>query len=239
MKVKVTCPSCGRVTELDPQKIPPKPVTFGCPGCKTKVPVDGAAIHRGEAPAPAPAPVVAPPAAAPPAAVAQVAVHAPTRDPDDEFDLIAHLEMPEGTELPSGLAFADDLATLGRLQEVLAPYGCELRPCAEGAREIRAIASVNLPEMIVYVANALPAPPVPAMEPLLGLEPHDRRRTFFLVVADNVKTMDGNSAFFHGVDLLVSKQDLARADRVLYSALEFRRTLCGPFLDALAEVEGA
>ena len=159
-------------------------------------------------------------------------------DAGDEFDLIQHLEIPAGVALPSGLLIGDDAAAAAELRRVLGPHSCQLKSCAS-AREARAIASVTLPELVVWVAGAITAPPLRALEPLLTLEPGERRRTFVMVVADNVKTMDGNAAFFYGVDLFVARKDLARVDRVLFSALEFRRTLGGPFLDAMAAVDGA
>ena len=115
MNVKVSCPSCGRVTELDAAKIPPKPVTFGCPGCKTKVPIDGSKIHEAEpVAAAAVTPPVDPAPPEPPAPSPESASPEPAPAPqpapsmDEEFDLLEHLEIPEDAVLPSGLLISDD-----------------------------------------------------------------------------------------------------------------------------------
>ncbi len=259
MKITVTCPSCSKVIQLDAAKIPAKPVTFGCPTCKGKVPIDGSKIPRGEPAAKSPAPAVpsAPPATpltpltpVTPVTPAPVRSQAPqsqaapqsrevhqSDDADDEFDLIDHFEIPADTTLPSGLVISEDDAIAHLLQEVLKPFGSVLRQCS-GAKEAMAISAINLPMLIVYVAKTLTPPPFAPMAPLFSLDSAARRRTFFLVLADNVKTLDGNSAFFHGFDLLVAKSDVAKAERVLYSALEFKRNLSGPFLDGMLEVEG-
>ena len=53
------------------------------------------------------------------------------------------------------------------------------------------------------------------------------------LVANNVKTLDGNLAFLFGVDLLVNAKDLDRLPAALYAAIRYHHRLYRPFLTAL------
>jgi UDP-N-acetylmuramoylalanine-D-glutamate ligase len=77
--------------------------------------------------------------------------------------------------------------------------------------------------------------PYAPLEPLVTLPPRERRRTFAVLVASNVKTLDGNLAFLYQVNLLLNRQHVPQAAGILYSALRSHQRLYKPFLAALRE----
>ncbi len=66
----------------------------------------------------------------------------------------------------------------------------------------------EFPGMVFVHAAQVTPPPLDAMGPILSLVPADRRKSFFVLVADNLRTLDGNAAFLYGVNLVVSRKDL-------------------------------
>lgn len=68
----------------------------------------------------------------------------------------------------------------------------------------------EFPQMVLIHPAQMSAPPLEAMAPIIGLVPADRRKSFFVLVADGLRTMDGNAAFLYGVNLVVAKKDLGQ-----------------------------
>ncbi|HEX9501442.1 MAG TPA: hypothetical protein VGA10_07300, partial [Thermoanaerobaculia bacterium] len=62
------------------------------------------------------------------------------------------------------------------------------------------------------------APPLEAMQPIVSLAPNDRRRSFFILVSENLRTLDGNAAFLYGVNLIVSQKDLGSFQQIYRDA---------------------
>jgi predicted RNA-binding Zn-ribbon protein involved in translation (DUF1610 family) len=68
----------------------------------------------------------------------------------------------------------------------------------------------EFPQMVFIHPPQMSPPPLEAFGPIISLAPADRRRSFFVLVAENLRSMDGNAAFLYGVNLVVSKKDLAQ-----------------------------
>jgi hypothetical protein len=67
----------------------------------------------------------------------------------------------------------------------------------------------EFPQMVfIHPGAQMTPPPLEAMAPIISLVPADRRRSFFVLVADNLRTLDGNAAFLYGVNLVLSRKDL-------------------------------
>ena len=66
----------------------------------------------------------------------------------------------------------------------------------------------EFPQMVFIHPSQMTPPPLDSMGPIISLVPADRRRSFFVLVADNLRTLDGNAAFLYGVNLVVSRKDL-------------------------------
>lgn len=68
----------------------------------------------------------------------------------------------------------------------------------------------EFPHVVFIHPPQMTAPPLETMAPIISLIPADRRKSFFVLVADNLRTLDGNAAFLYGVNLVVAKKDLAQ-----------------------------
>jgi len=55
-KLKLTCPECSKVTNIDSAKVPDRPVRFSCPGCGTKIVIDKKKLMEESSAEPAPSP---------------------------------------------------------------------------------------------------------------------------------------------------------------------------------------
>jgi hypothetical protein len=63
------------------------------------------------------------------------------------------------------------------------------------------------PEVVFLAPAQLTPPPMADLTPMLSLSPADRRRGFFILVAEQLRTFDGNAAFLYGVNLTVANRD--------------------------------
>jgi DNA ligase D-like protein (predicted 3'-phosphoesterase) len=149
-------------------------------------------------------------------------------------DSLLEMALPPGEGIPPGFMVAEDREAGAQLQRVLDPYDCvlELFPDALAAREH---ALLEPPPLLVYLAEAVTKPPYAPLEPLVTLPPRERRQVFAVLVANNVKTLDGNLAFLYQVNLLLNRQHLAQAPGILYSALRHHQRLYRPYLAAVGE----
>ena len=68
----------------------------------------------------------------------------------------------------------------------------------------------EFPQMVFIHPGPVPPPPLESMAPIISLLPADRRKSFFVLVAENLRTLDGNAAFLYGVNLVLSRKDLAQ-----------------------------
>lgn len=72
----------------------------------------------------------------------------------------------------------------------------------------------DTPQVVFIVPQQLTPPPLEAMGPIISLMPVDRRRSFFILVADGLRTLDGNAAFLYGVNLVVAAKDLGQFPQI-------------------------
>ena len=79
------------------------------------------------------------------------------------------------------------------------------------------------------------APPLESMQPVVSLAPNDRRKSFFILVSENLRTLDGNAAFLYGVNLVVANKDLAAFPQIYREAFSFHERLYGAFKTVMKE----
>lgn len=91
---------------------------------------------------------------------------------------------------------------------------------------------------VVFLAPAqLTRPPLVEMQPLTALSASDRRRVFFILVADGLKTLDGTVAFLYDVNLVIATRDLPSVRRIYHDAEEEHRKLYAAFKAAESTLE--
>jgi hypothetical protein len=76
----------------------------------------------------------------------------------------------------------------------------------------------EFPQVVIIHPAQLTPPPLDAMSAIISLVPADRRKSFFILVADGLRTLDGNAAFLYGVNLVVAKKDLAQFPQIYRDA---------------------
>lgn len=209
--IKITCSNCQKPLSLDETKLPMKEVSFPCPVCKTKLNVDRRNLGASTAAAPA--------------AVAPAIVPADDDEPDDHDDEFGAKAFIVGTDTPA-------LRQAAKLIGFLPVHF----PAPEQARDRF---MQELPQVIFLNPAQLTPPPLEEMQPIIGLAPADRRKSFFVLFADNLRTLDGNAAFLYGVNLIVANKDLGNFPQIYRDAFNYHERLYSSMTSALKIVEGA
>ena len=93
------------------------------------------------------------------------------------------------------------------------------------AAEAREFYMQEFPQVVMIQAPQMTAPPLESMQPIISLTPADRRKSFFILFADNLRTLDGNAAFLYGVNLVVSLKDLASFPQIYREAHGYHERL--------------
>jgi hypothetical protein len=83
----------------------------------------------------------------------------------------------------------------------------------------------------------LTAPPLESMQPIIALTSVDRRKSFFILVADNLRTLDGNAAFLYGVNLIVAAKDLGSFAQIYRDAFTYHERLYSALNGVLKSAE--
>lgn len=189
--IRITCTSCQKPLSLDEAKLPMREVSFPCPVCKAKLVVDRRTFES-------------PAAAAPPSAAPQVLDPEATHEDEDHSNDFGEKALIVGR---------DDAAIrqAAKLTGFLPVFFAEpLR-----AREFY---MQEFPQIVFVSPEAMTPPPLDAMSAIISLVPADRRRSFFVLVADNLRTLDGNAAFLYGVNLVVATRDLPQFPQIYRDA---------------------
>jgi len=200
--IRIHCNACHRPILVDETKLPMREVTFPCPACKAALTVDRRNPNPSASAAPPPsvASTGAPPPSAPkPAPPTPLAPQSSAPPPEESSDAILE----------------DDLAAKALI------VGAD-SPMARQAAETLGFSPVHLPTVeacrdyymqeyppVVFLCPAtLTRPPLEDMAPITNLGPADRRRSFFILLADGLRTLDGNAAFFYNVNMVVANKDV-------------------------------
>jgi hypothetical protein len=88
------------------------------------------------------------------------------------------------------------------------------------------------PVVMLNPAQVTP-PPLADFGPIISLTPTDRRKAFFILFAENLRTLDGNAAFLYGVNLVVAPKDLGAFQQIYRDAFGYHERLYAPMNAAL------
>ena len=193
--IKIVCTSCQKPLSLDETKLPDKEVSFPCPVCKTKLTVDRRKLEMGKA-------------AAPPQPVAPETAHEEAPDDTESFGAKTLIV---GADHPA-------------LRQAAKLIGC-IPLYMPTAQEARALFVQEIPPVVMLNPPQITAPPLESMQPIISLTPADRRKAFFILFADNLRTLDGNAAFLYGVNLVVSFKDLGAFQEIYREAMAYHERL--------------
>ena len=198
--MRVVCPSCQKALSIDETKLPMREVSFPCPVCKNKVTVDRSKTDA--AAAPQQAPQASP--QQPHQQQAQPHDHHEHHDDDDHENEFGSKALIVGKDDPQ-------LRKAAKLVGYLPVH------YAEPARA-REFYMQEFPQIVFVHPPQIAPPPLDAMAPIISLTPVDRRRSFFVLVADNLRTLDGNAAFLYGVNLVVATKDVVQFPQIYRDA---------------------
>jgi predicted RNA-binding Zn-ribbon protein involved in translation (DUF1610 family) len=137
-------------------------------------------------------------------------VPAPVLD-DDEDDYGKPKALLLGREIP---AIRDAVRGMGLVPLAFAS--------AEDARDAY---YRDHPKIVVMAPQQMTPPPLVEVGPLTSVSPTDRRRGFFILVADNLKTLDGNAAFLYGVNLVLATKDVGSFKKIVRDTLDYHDKL--------------
>jgi hypothetical protein len=203
MMVRIICGSCQKPVALDETRLPMQAVTFPCPACKAPLTVDRRTLAPAEAPPPAP---VSPAAAPSSESFSNIL---------EDDDHLATKALIVGADSPALRQAAKDIGLL--------PVHF---PTVEACRDFYL---QEYPQVVFLHPAQLSRPPLTDMQAVTTLSPPDRRRSFFILVADGLKTLDGTVAFLYDVNLVVAAKDLPSLRRIYRDAEEQHQRFYGAF----------
>jgi len=193
--IRITCTSCQKPLSIDETKLPMKEVTFPCPACKTQLSVDRRTLDEGGL-----APSAKPQTPSP-----------DTHGHDDENDGFGAKALLVGADHP-GIRHAAKL--IGHLPVYMAT-----------AAEARDYFNQEFPPIVMLNPAQITPPPLEAMGPIISVTPVDRRKSFYILFSDNLRTLDGNAAFLYGVNLVVAHKDLGAFQQIFKEAWAYHERL--------------
>lgn len=194
--IRLTCSNCHKPLSLDETKLPMREVSFPCPVCKTKLAVDRRNFEGAGGDAAA-----AEASAAPPAEPGAAGGPSQEDDHENEFGSKALIV---GNDHPA-------LRQAAKLSGLLPVYYAD-------AAKAREYYLQEFPQVVLLNPSQVTPPPLDAISPITTVIPADRRRSFFVLVSDSLRTLDGNAAFLYGVDLVVATKDLPQFSHVYREA---------------------
>ncbi|MCM2315924.1 MAG: zinc-ribbon domain-containing protein [Thermoanaerobaculia bacterium] len=142
---------------------------------------------------------------------AEAAAVAPVVDDDDDDDYGKPKAILVGREVP---ALRDAVRSMGLVPLHFAT-----------AEEARDAYYRDHPRLVILCPQQMTPPPLVEIGGLTSVSPTDRRRGFYVLVADNLKTLDGNAAFLYGVNLVLATKDVGSFKKVYRDAHDFHEKL--------------
>ena len=213
--VKITCTSCEKVLSIDEAKLPMREVKFPCPQCKADQLFD----RRKLTPSTESSPVAAE------AAPVAVASARPSVAP-----AAAGQRSGAGLGMPKALLVGQDSPAIREAAESIGAYVQHF----EDAETARDYFYREHPPVVFLHPKQISGPPITEMAALTSVSPIDRRKGFFVLVADKLRTLDGNAAFLYQVNLVVATKDLGSFSTVYNDASTYHERL----YDALNSLSG-
>lgn len=206
--IKIVCGSCQKPLSLDETKLPMTPVAVPCPVCKARITVDRRSLEGAAG---------GPPAAAP-------APSEPQHQDEAHDDGFGAKAIIVGNDDPS---VRQALKLVGFIPLHF--------PTPEAARDFY---MQEGPQVVVIYPRSMTAPPLQEMSPIISLTPSDRRKSFLVLIADSLRTFDGNAAFLYGVNLVIATKDLPQFTQIYRDAMAYHERLYGAFNGVLKAMNG-
>jgi hypothetical protein len=221
--IRIHCNACHRPILVDEAKLPMREVTFPCPACKSPLTVDrrtAAQVTQAAPPAATPALPGPPPPAAPKPAPPTPLAPQSSAPPPEESDAILEDDLAA-----KALIVGADSPAARQAAEALGFSPVHL-PTVEACRDYY---MQEYPPVVFLCPPHLTRPPLEDMAPIANIGPADRRRSFFILLADGLRTLDGNAAFFYNVNMVVANKDVGSIAQIYRDAEAHHRRMYSSF----------
>ncbi len=129
----------------------------------------------------------------------------------------------------NALIICADESYIPLIKEGIEALGFFVKAIFKTPEESANFISQELPSIVIVFMENLPPPPFKILEPVQFLPPNIRRNIFLAVIASNVKSLDGNSAFLYQVNLLINTKDINVFHHHILSGLIFEYNLKAHF----------
>lgn len=96
----------------------------------------------------------------------------------------------------------------------------------------------DAPAVVMLNPAPITPPPLESMAPVISFIPAERRKSFYILFSDNLRTFDGNAAFLYGVNLVVANKDLPSFPQIFKDAYAFNEKLYSKMNSVLRAMEG-
>jgi uncharacterized protein YbaR (Trm112 family) len=94
------------------------------------------------------------------------------------------------------------------------------------------------PPVVFLSPTQMTPPPLEEMAAMTSLIPSERRKSFYVLVADNLRTLDGNAAFLYGVNLVVATKDIPNFQQIFRDAHAYHERLYASMKSVVRAIEG-
>lgn len=232
--MRIVCSLCGAAHQVPDEKVPDRAFTMTCPACRGRFHVDPAALGTGPEPAwdagddtvatleppparksgpAAPAPVPAP---APPPTPDPLLGAAPARQrsPHDTGSLTRITPLPPAEQklldrlTPVAFVVALEGGPMPELTDQLRLVGIdEVRHFTDLQEACEEALETDVGVLLIRLDKA-PPPPCEPLAPIRKLPAETRRRMFTALIAENVRSLDGQVAFYLQVNCVLGSQEL-------------------------------
>jgi hypothetical protein len=215
--IRIHCNACHRPILVDEAKLPMREVIFPCPACKAALTVDRRNLAQAAA---APTPVASPAPPAPPKLASPLPPQASAPPSDEESQAILEDDLAAkalivGVDNPAARQAAEALG----FQPV---HFATVEACRDYYLQ-------EYPALVFLCPATMTRPPLEELAPITNIGPSDRRRSFFILLADGLRTLDGNAAFFYNVNLVVASKDAGSIQQVYRDAEAHHRRIYHSF----------
>ena len=96
----------------------------------------------------------------------------------------------------------------------------------------------EFPGVVFLNPPQMTPPPLQEFAPIVSLTPIDRRKSFFILVSDSLRTLDGNAAFLYGVNLVVATKDLPQFPQIYRDAHNYHERLYSAMSSVAKQMNG-
>lgn len=207
----ITCTNCQKALNLADDKIPSRPFVLSCPSCNHRQQVD-------------------------PANLPTSGVQASAASQDNGAEEVEEIDPGPDGFVPMPALRPQDVALLGELHpdglivNLTQGPAYQLTACMRllGIQQVQHFTDLETAcetmtetevGVLLIVMDKASAPPCPPLAPLHKLPMDIRRRTFVALMAENVRSLDGQVAFFLQVNCLVNHQEMSRLPVLIRRAL--------------------